>query len=378
MRVLIVTPSFGGKDGISCLSRRVAVALAELGADIEVWSLMDEDGAGAAVSGTPIPVRGARGDKIRIVAWAVTSFSRDCRDLAVVVMHAHLAPLSLPFRGRGARVFHVLHGIEVWKPLTALQAWAFRAAERLLCVSAHSERVFAEANPGFERTMVCHSGIPDRPRAGELGDDGFALIVGRMASSERYKGHDVLLEVWPDVVAGAPHAALVVVGDGDDRDRLMRKAETLGLSGSIRFTGSVPDEELDRLFRRCSFFVMPSVNEGFGLVFLEAMRASKPCIGGPGAASEIIEDGATGFVVDPGDRGAMVRALVELFSQPERRIDMGARGRERFERRFTEEHFRERLRAALEIGALGRADAAQPVSTSESLRNRASTSTSRR
>lgn len=347
MRSLILTPSFSGKDGISRLSRRLAHAIVELDAEIEVWSLMDEPGAVVEIDGTTIPVRAAGGSKIRMVAWALAGVLRDCRGLHVVVMHAHLGPLCFPFRGRGARVFHVLHGIEVWRPLTLLQASAFRMADRLLCVSAHSEQAFAEANPGFRHTTVCHSGIPDRLPSAKPDDDGFALIVGRMASSERYKGHDVLLEIWPDVLREVPHAELVVVGDGDDRERLLAKAEDLGISRSVRFTGLISDQELDRLYRRCAFFVMPSVNEGFGLVFLEAMRASKACVGGLGAASEVIDEGKTGYVVDPHDRCAVARILVELFSQPERRRDMGARGRERFERDFTSERYRERLRETL-------------------------------
>jgi glycosyltransferase involved in cell wall biosynthesis len=173
--------------------------------------------------------------------------------------------------------------------------------------------------------------------------------VGRIASCERYKGHDAILDVWHDVRREAPNAQLVVVGDGDDRERLMMKAKERGHLATIRFTGSVSDDDLDRLYRRCAFFIMPSVNEGFGLVFLEAMRASKACIGSPGAASEIIESGKSGFLVDPDDTTALTRAIVELFTRRERRIEIGAYGRDRFERHFTSEHFRARLADALAL-----------------------------
>ncbi len=356
MRYLILTPSAGGRDGIASLTRRVAIAISELGGDVEIWSLSEEPGTVLEVGEKSFSVRGAGGAKARIATWSLASLLRDCRDLTVVVMHAHLAPLCLPLRARRARIFHVLHGIEIWKPLSALQARAFRVAERLLCVSAHSARAFDRVNPGFEKTLVCHSGLPDRADradSGQLGDDGFALIVGRMASSERYKGHDVLLDVWVDVIDAAPQAKLMIVGDGDDRERLAEKSKELGLSNVVKFTGSVSDEELERLYARCSFFVMPSVNEGFGLVFLEAMRASKACIGGVGAASEIIENGTTGFIVDPHDGAALTRNLAELFHQSDRRAEMGARGRKRFERCFTSAHFRERLESALGIEASG-------------------------
>lgn len=345
MRFLVITPSISGKDGVACLSRQVALALAEIDKvdDVAVWSLAGENDNVLELAHAGISIRGARAGQARLVGWSLSRFATDCTDVTVVVMHAHLAPLSLPLHARGACVFHVLHGIEVWKRLTRLQARAFRVAERLVCVSAYSQRCFDEANPGFENTMVCHSGLPDRMRDTECGDEGFALMVGRMASSERYKGHDELLDAWPKILAEASYAKLVIVGGGDDQSRLMAKAKALGVSGTVRFTGTLSDEELERLYRCCSFFVMPSLNEGFGLVFLEAMRAAKSCIGGVGAAFEIIEHASTGYVVDPRDQASLARFVIELFTRPDTRERMGKAGRERFEQYFTSERYRERL-----------------------------------
>ncbi len=141
-----------------------------------------------------------------------------------------------------------------------------------------------------------------------------------------------------------------MVGGGNDRNRLENKARALKLSGSIRFVGTVDDEKLEKLYSECAFFIMPSRGEGFGLVFLEAMRASKLCIGGEGAPSEIIEDGVTGFVVAPDALDAKERLadlIVELFGKPEKRRAMGAEARRRFETQFTAARFRERFLAAL-------------------------------
>ena len=128
-----------------------------------------------------------------------------------------------------------------------------------------------------------------------------ALIVARMSAAERYKGHDALLDLWPGVLARRPDARLVVAGDGDDRPRLESRARSLGLSHAVSFAGRVSDARLNELYDECRFLVMPSRDEGFGLVFLEAMRAGKPCIGARGAAEEIIEHNVTGLIVDPGN-----------------------------------------------------------------------------
>src|SRR5207244_10016252 len=110
-------------------------------------------------------------------------------------------------------------------------------------------------------------------------------------------------------------------------------------------TGKVPANILAGLYRDCAFFIMPSLHEGFGLVFLEAMYAGKACIGGIGAAAEIIEDGVTGLVVDP-DRPEQVRqAALRLFREPETRERMGRAGAKRQAEKLREERYRRRFRA---------------------------------
>ena len=348
---LILTPGFYGADGLACLSRELAGALVEADPDrgVEVWSLSDR----ATKPGDTRPrVRVARGSRTRLVSWMLREALRSQHDRVVVVVHANLAPLALGFTARGARYIHVLVGIEVWKRLSPLQTRALESASRLVSISEHSASKFREANPAFadRDAVICHPGLPqsdsDRCAGGEA-DRPFALIVGRMSSEERYKGHDLLLEIWDDVAKRQPDAELVVVGGGNDRNRLENKARALKLSGSVRFVGKVDDAELEKLYRECAFFIMPSCGEGFGFVFLEAMRASKLCIGGEGAPSEIIENGVTGFVVAPDAPERLGDLVVELFGQPEKRRAMGAEARRRFEAQFTTAHFRERFLAAL-------------------------------
>ncbi|MGC1272186.1 MAG: glycosyltransferase family 4 protein [Planctomycetaceae bacterium] len=276
-------------------------------------------------------------------------------------MHLALAPVALPLVMRGAKLSVFLHGIEAWRRVRRGEGIALRRSRLLIANSEHTARGFKAANPEFAKreVIVCPLGSetaatqppatesPSIGRSAE-GTQSIALIVGRMSAEERYKGHDLLIELWPTIVNRVPDAMLVVVGDGDDRARLEAKAHASRASRQIQFRGRVSDEELRTLYRDCDFFVMPSRGEGFGLVFLEAMRAGKACLGGIGAASEVIEHGVTGYVVDPADAEAVGEAISRLFTNRDETERMGRAGAERFADQFTAGHFRSRLRDILE------------------------------
>ncbi len=168
-----------------------------------------------------------------------------------------------------------------------------------------------------------------------------------MAADERYKGHDLLLDIWRDVAADVPGAVLRIVGEGNDRPRLQQKAAALNLGDQIVFLGRVSDERLAHEYERCTAVVMPSRGEGFGLVFVEAMRGSRACIGCRGSASEIIVEGETGLVLEPDDRATLRQAVVRMLHDRFETAAMGARGRARFLQHFTEDHFRSRLAALM-------------------------------
>jgi glycosyltransferase involved in cell wall biosynthesis len=126
----------------------------------------------------------------------------------------------------------------------------------------------------------------------------------------------------------------------------------LGISERVRFEQDLTDGELAAAYRDADLFVLPSGQEGFGIVFLEAMKFGKPCIGGNvGGTPEVITDGETGLLVPFGDEAALTAALDRLIGDSELRERMGRAGRERLLNYFTFPRFKERLRSHL-IGLL--------------------------
>jgi phosphatidylinositol alpha-1,6-mannosyltransferase len=348
---LLLTPRLDGRDGHSSASRLIADALAlQDGPRLRVHTLLEPAGARALGPGATVLASG--GNRLRYLAQAARAALGAGAPDHVVCAQLHLLPAAAPFLARGTRVTAVLCGIEAWTRVRWRERAVLRRA-RLLAISAHTAARFRATNPELaERDVhVCHLGAPavvDVEEApADAGEAPFALIVGRMAAVERYKGHDALLDAWPGVAEGAPGARLVVAGEGDDRARLEGKAKGLGLEGAVRFLGEVTPSRLLALYRACAFFVMPSRDEGFGLVFLEAMRAGRACLAARGAAEEIVRHEETGLVVPYGDPAALRAALVRLFREPDTRAGMGRAGEALFRERFTAERFGERFRAAL-------------------------------
>ena len=254
-----------------------------------------------------------------------------------------------------ARYLLYVYGIEVWRPLTGGRRRALAGATVRLACSQHTIERLRAHNPQAPPIAPLHLAMEaesnghsthDRRLLDELGE-GFVLIVGRL-EGDRYKGHDELLEAMARLADRHPQLRLVVVGEGNDRPRLEEHARQLGVQARTRFTGFLDAATLAAVYRHCGVFAMPSGGEGFGLVYLEAMRAGKPCIALQGsAAAEIVLDGVTGRLVAPGS-GPLAATLDEMLSDPSGTTAMGNAGRERWHAGFRPEAFAAALRPHLD------------------------------
>jgi glycosyltransferase involved in cell wall biosynthesis len=128
-------------------------------------------------------------------------------------------------------------------------------------------------------------------------------------------------------------AVLRVVGTGPDLARLERRARELGLDGRVEFLGHVAFDRLAGEYRRADVFCLPSRQEGFGIVFLEAMAAGLPIVAARAAAvPEVVSDGESGILIAPDSPGDLAAALDRLLSDPEERRRLGEAGRQRVTR----------------------------------------------
>jgi glycosyltransferase involved in cell wall biosynthesis len=131
----------------------------------------------------------------------------------------------------------------------------------------------------------------------------------------------------------ASKPCLVIVGDGEERQRLERQAAVLNLSDDVRFAGFRNQTELPAFFRLASVFVLPSRHEPWGLIVNEAMACGCPVIVSTdvGSHADLVTDGMQGFVYPAGDIPALTAALHRVFATPTAAATMGAAAKQRME-----------------------------------------------
>ena len=283
---------------------------------------------------------------------ALSALAQRQRTAILLVWHLHLLKLAPLVAGAAARVVVFLHGIEAWRPQDSLTRWALGKVDLFLSNSDHTWERFADFNPAFRGTAHATVHLGAREPAGERvrGPDAtpIALMLGRMLRSEDYKGHRQLIEAWPRVLEMSPDAELWIAGDGDLRPALEQLVRARGLDARVRFWGCISEERKERLIEQCRCLAMPSRGEGFGLVYLEAMRLGRPClVGDRDGGREVVNPPEAGLAVDPDDPRQLAAAAARLLTPGSDWDDWSLAARRRYESGFTAQHFRERLNAAL-------------------------------
>ena len=255
----------------------------------------------------------------------------------VICGHINLLPAAWLFaHAQGARLALIIHGVEAW---TARDVWSsriVRSVDAFIAVSRYSaEKFSAWSKTPMDRGFILPNCVDlDHFRPGHrdpklierysLKSTKVILTVGRLAYHERHKGFDEVIEVLPQLIGIFPNLKYMIVGDGPDRKRLENKAKTYGVSGSVIFTGRIPESEKVAHYNLADAYVMPSSGEGFGIVLIEAAACGIPIVGSSVDGSrEALLDGRLGRLVRPDNRSELVAAVTKLLLQETRnkRID---------------------------------------------------------
>jgi glycogen synthase len=158
------------------------------------------------------------------------------------------------------------------------------------------------------------------------------LCLGR---ADRIKGFDLALTAFATIVRRWPAARLIVAGDGPARPALERQATALGLGEAVEFLGWVAPGAVAALINSASLLVLPSREEAFGLVALQAAQLGRPVVAARvGGLPEVVRHGETGLLVEPGNVPALAAAIASLLDQPVMAARLGRAARARARRCF--------------------------------------------
>lgn len=157
-------------------------------------------------------------------------------------------------------------------------------------------------------------------------DLGESKVVGVVAKLSPVKGHGRFLEAAALTARTYGDVRFLVVGDGSERPALEREAGELGLSGKVHFIGVRDD--VPAVLKLMDVLVLSSLSEGSPNVLLEGMAAGVPVVAmSVGGVPEVVEDGVSGFLVDPGDAPGLSNAVLRLLNDSDRAREMGRKGR---------------------------------------------------
>lgn len=265
------------------------------------------------------------------------------------VVHGHsakagfLVRLAAAMTGRRSRCVFTPHGWSFWSAgggtgrlYVSLERLAARWARTIITLSADERDAGLAAGVGSrDKYVVIPNGVDlnrfartPEPVAGRI------VMVGRFAPPKR---HDLVLRAFAEVHVRVPGTELWFVGDGDERPASEQLAVELGVQDVTRFLGVRDD--VGELLAHAACVVLASDYEGCPLSVLEAMAAGVPVVAtSVGGVPEIVQDGVSGILAEPGSPDGLARGLAEILADGRRAAEMGEAGRQLARKHFSREH----------------------------------------
>ncbi|RUT07174.1 hypothetical protein DSM106972_024350 [Dulcicalothrix desertica PCC 7102] len=325
---------FGFKGGIQVYSAFLLQALQNLFADAKYNVYLKHDIKTSSdinyLDKTQFHFSGMFPLKLRTPMFASKIITQGLIDKPNLVISTHLnfaiAAHQLK-RLNGTPYWAVAHGVDAWNITNPKLQAALRSADKIISVSSYTrDRLLSEQNLDPDKVLLLFNTfdanrfkITTKPahlleRYKLKAEQPIILTVTRLASDERYKGYDQILQALPQIRHQLPDAHYIVVGKGDDVSRVKQLISELNLQDCVTLAGFVPDEELNEHYNLCDVFAMPSQGEGFGIVYLEALACGKPTLAGnqDGAVDPLCH-GELGALVNPTNVDEIAQNLIQIL-----------------------------------------------------------------
>lgn len=348
-KTLFITPGCFDKGGISRYSRYQIAALRKIVGveNLRVYSLLGPDSKSFE---EPLNVhwhgtQATLGGRALLVGRLIYD-ALFWRPDVIHSAHVHFSPLvALLKRLSGARTVLNVYGLELWSGLSRLRTAAMGDHDMVIS-DCHATANVVVSNQMHDRLPevvwdcvdldryspgVRDTDLAARYRLPEPGRYRMVMTLGRLAVGAEHKGFDRLIRAFPSVISQAPDARLVVAGEGDDKDRLMRIAEQAGVADFVYWTGAVHEADMPGLYRMADLFSLVSDvgfgrGEGIPLTPLEAMACGVPIVvGDEDGSREAVASDRNGKVVSPRSPQQLVDAILSLLNGDQGKLKAEAR-----------------------------------------------------
>ena len=308
---------------------------ASSGDQLSVYSMYDEP---ADIDEKYFPKENFSGFGIKRMRFAQQAILNGSKYDVVILSHLNLLPVGYLIKILWPKTTLILiaHGIEAWKTFKGIQKRMLFRCDRIVSVSQHTKEVISTLNhfPAGKIQVLNNCLDPylakpvEKEKDEELlkryhleKEDIVLMTLTRLASSERYKGYDIVIQSLQELRKKNTSLKYLIIGKYDDKekqrlDKLIRKA---GLQSQVIFTGFVPDDELAEHFNLADIYIMPSEKEGFGIVFIEAMYYNKPVIAGnKDGSTDALLNGKMGLLVNPESQEEVSNAIKSIICDKSR------------------------------------------------------------
>ena len=350
---------FSATGGIEKMNRVAGKAFNETGEDVKIFSSHDEKRIENKYFPSEIffPFNGNR------IKFSIKSIQEGVKSKLVILSHINLLSVGYFIKLLSPKTKLVLfaHGIEVWKPLSSFKKKMLVKCDQVWAVSNFTKDKITQLGYVKSNHSIVLNNCLDPflqkenndSKSGKLlsryniSKDNFILLtLTRLNSAEKYKGYDKVLQSLQTLIKVYPHLRYLIIGKYDDEEkaRMDKLIRSMNLHHAVIFAGYIPEEELSAHYKLADLYIMPSLGEGFGIVFIEAMYNDVPVIAGNKDGSiDALLNGRLGLLVNPDDKEEITSAIKKVINdkssfKPDQTLLM---------QNFSYEVYKEKIKAAL-------------------------------
>ncbi len=277
---------FSATGGIEKVNRVAGKALHETEEGIKIFSSHDEKSIENKYFPTEIFLA-FNGNRKR---FAVKSIREGIKSKVVILSHINLLTVGYLIKLLSPKTNLVLfaHGIEIWKPLSFLKKKMLLQCDQIWAVSHFTnDKIKKLGYVKGNRSIVLNNCLDPYlqkennsaksekllSRYGLTKENFILLTLTRLNSAEKYKGYDKVIECLQDLIKGYPQLRYLIIGkyDNEEKARMDKMISSINLDHTVVFTNYISEEELSAHYNLADLYIMPSLGEGFGIVFIEAI-----------------------------------------------------------------------------------------------------------